>query len=69
MGIEPDKYECSTTNYVNVWSMHKKKIKKSYNERMNNFIKKSTHFTSPNLLLIDKGRRDDEKKYYSNYRF
>ena len=29
---------------------------------MNNFIKKS-HLTFPNLLLIDKGRRDDEKSF------
>ena len=61
MGIEPDKYECSNYKLNKcLGACIKNENQKSFNERMNNFIKKS-HFNSPNLLLIDKGRRNDEK--------
>ncbi len=61
MGIEPDEYECSNYKLNKcLGACIKKENQKSFNERMNNFIKKS-HFNSPNLLLIDKGRRNDEK--------
>ena len=61
MGIEPDEYECSNYKLNKcLGACIKNENQKSFNERMNNFIKKS-HFNSPNLLLIDKGRRDDEK--------
>jgi DNA polymerase-3 subunit epsilon len=61
MGIEPDEYECSNYKLNKcLGACIKNENQKSFNERMNNFIKKS-HFNSPNLLLIDKGRRNDEK--------